>query len=209
MMKILLEDLGKKFNNHWIFKGLNYELESSKSYAILGSNGSGKSTLLKIISGFMTPTAGSVKHFINTDQLDDSSVYRYVSGTAPYTEVYEELNLVESFEFQARFKPMTITKDEFIEKMDLPVKKTINEFSSGMKQKLKLGLTIFSKSPLLMFDEPTNNLDQKARTWFIHNIEEVKSNKLIVVCSNYLKEEYSFCSEMIEIDKFKADVISV
>ncbi|MCH8317767.1 MAG: ATP-binding cassette domain-containing protein, partial [Bacteroidetes bacterium] len=61
-MKIILKNIGKRFNNEWVFRKLNLEFNINNSYAIIGPNGSGKSTLLQIIGGIMSPTEGSITY---------------------------------------------------------------------------------------------------------------------------------------------------
>ena len=203
MIRILVQDLGKKFSRHWIFQGINFAFETGKSYAILGSNGSGKSTFLKLLSGFISPTSGKVNYVLDNESIAQEKMFEYVSAATPYTELYEDLNLLEAYNFQKRFRDMLLTRKEFVDTLELPVDRQIKDFSSGMRQKLKLALALFSKSDILLFDEPSNNLDSSAQSWFIERINEIKDDRLIIVCSNYLKTEYSFCSEFLELDKFK------
>ncbi len=59
-MRIELTGLGKKFNRDWIFKGIDVTIASSDRVAIIGPNGSGKSTLLQVISGVLSPNAGTI-----------------------------------------------------------------------------------------------------------------------------------------------------
>ena len=61
-MKISLENIGKKYNREWIFRGIDLELTTSDSYVVSGGNGSGKSTFLKLISGFQTQSEGVIAY---------------------------------------------------------------------------------------------------------------------------------------------------
>ena len=60
-MKIILNNISKKYNKKYVFKNFSYQFDN-KYYSITGSNGSGKTTLLKIILGYITPQNGSVKY---------------------------------------------------------------------------------------------------------------------------------------------------
>jgi ABC-type multidrug transport system ATPase subunit len=71
--------------------------------------------------------------------------------------------------------------------------KELRNFSSGMKQRARLSLAILSDTPLLLLDEPSTNLDQNGVKWYQNLISEFAKEKLVIVCSNYNKEEYSFC----------------
>ena len=72
MNKISLENLGRRFNRDWIFRGINYQF-TPDCYALLGHNGSGKSTLLHLISGQLTPSEGIVRLEINDHPVSPES----------------------------------------------------------------------------------------------------------------------------------------
>jgi ABC-type multidrug transport system ATPase subunit len=76
--------------------------------------------------------------------------------------------------------------------------KFIKNFSSGMKQRLKLGLAMYSESPILMLDEPTSNLDAENIAWYKQEIVQITQKKLILVASNQA-DEYFFCDEIIRL----------
>jgi ABC-type multidrug transport system ATPase subunit len=80
--------------------------------------------------------------------------------------------------------------------------KYIKNFSSGMKQRLKLALAFFSESPVMLLDEPTSNLDEHGINWYMQNIRSNISNKLILISSNQ-PAEYSFCDKIINLNDFK------
>ena len=81
--------------------------------------------------------------------------------------------------------------------------KLISNFSSGMKQRLKLGLAFFSESSIAFLDEPTSNLDEKGVNWYLENVREILNKKLVFISSNQ-KHEYDFCSELIHIPDHKS-----
>jgi ABC-type multidrug transport system ATPase subunit len=204
-MLINLKNLGKRYNYEWIFRNLTYTLESGNAYAILGHNGSGKSTLLTVISGYNLQSEGSIHYQLHNTSIAPEKVYQHISITAPYLELVEEFTLTELLHFHTRFKPLrgNVTNLELIDKMGLHKarNKFVKDFSSGMKQRLKLGLAIYADSQLLLLDEPTTNLDQEGINWYQEHIEQNKKNRLIVVGSN-IKHEYSFCNQTILITDY-------
>jgi len=104
-MKITLENTGKKYNKEWIFKNINLEFSSTTSTVISGSNGSGKSTLLKVLSGFETPSKGSVIYG-NTKPVSAEKIYQHVAYTSPYISVFEEYTIKELVSFYTNLKPL-------------------------------------------------------------------------------------------------------
>ncbi len=103
-MKIKLSNIGKRFNNQWIFRGIDKTFESGKSYAFLGGNGSGKSTLLQIVSGYSTATEGEMSFEIDGNKMEDSEIFKNISIAAPYLELLEEFTLNETIDFHFKFK---------------------------------------------------------------------------------------------------------
>ena len=83
MLKIRLENIGKRYNQGWVFRGLSCDILCGESMAILGSNGSGKSTLLRMLSGSLTPSQGELSFDLDGEELEEDKIYREVTMAAP------------------------------------------------------------------------------------------------------------------------------
>lgn len=205
-MIITVEHLGKKYNREWIFKKLNYRFETSVPVAITGGNGSGKSTFLQIISGFLPPTEGGIRFEENGKVISNERYFDQLDICSPYLELIEEFTLNEFLKFHFKFKKLRtdMRHESFLQKTYLEdsAQKQIKYFSSGMKQRLKLGLAFFSESPICLLDEPTSNLDAAGIDWYHKNIETIISRKLLIVSSNQI-QEYSFCKDKLNIPDYK------
>jgi ABC-type multidrug transport system ATPase subunit len=201
-MEIILDKVSKRFNQDWLFKDLNYRFCVPLSYAITGPNGSGKTTLLKIISGMMPCTSGKIIYQQSNASVDPDSFYKYISFVAPYMELPEELTLNEFLKFHFGLKP----NSEGLSSRDIAVRaalehalgKPLHTFSSGMKQRVKLALGLFSSTPVLFMDEPTTNLDESGVSWYKDEINRIKSEKLVIISSNQ-SHEYAFCDHLIQL----------
>jgi len=200
-MHIKLQNVGKRFERNWIFRNLSQEFKEGSKYAVLGPNGSGKSTLLRVISGSLTLSEGEINYTYNNSDIKSEEIYSHVSITAPYLDLPEEYSLEEIITFHKTFKKIDLNTKELITKLELDHTKDrlYKHFSSGMKQRVKLGLAIMSQTPLLLLDEPTTALDAKSVQWYQSIIEEFASNKTILVFSNNKEEEYKFCKETLRI----------
>jgi len=205
-MKIIAQKLGKKFRNEWVFRNLNYKFELGESYTFIGANGSGKSTLLQVLSGFMPHSEGLIQyeHQQKTILVDD--YYKHLIVAAPYLELIEDFTLTEIIEFHTKFKPFknNLSITEFIDFIELPKAKNkeVKLFSSGMKQRVKLGLAFWSDCEILMLDEPTSNLDIEASAWYLHNVQEYSKNRILFICSNQAAE-YQFCPNILNMRDYK------
>ncbi len=205
-MKISLTDAGKRFNREWIFRHLTYEFSEGQSYAIIGPNGSGKSTLLQVLSGSMQINEGNGQWAIGNKQIETEDVYNYVSICAPYLEVIEEMTLVEFLEFHQQFKPFlsSVTTLQIIGLLGLEnaMHKQIRNFSSGMKQRVKLAQAIFSDVPLLLLDEPCTSFDAAGYELYNQLINDFCQKRMVIVSSND-HHEYEFCSNKLNITDWK------
>ena len=205
-MKILAENLEKKFRQEYVIKNFNFEFQDHKKYAIVGPNGSGKSTLLQLLSQFSLPTKGSIKYLDNQGNLIENDLaFKQISFAAPYSEIIEEFTISELISFLVGLQnlPSAFNIKAFEEFSELKTNpnKLIKNFSSGMKQKTKLTLAFSTPRPFLFLDEPTTNLDFKSKDWFQRKLEAEK-DKLIVIASNE-ESEIKYCEERIQILDFK------
>lgn len=206
MLKIQVQKAAKRFHYEWIFKNLDLELSSGDSLAITGGNGSGKSTLLKCLSGATPLTQGSIAYQTEEGLLAEEVWFRSLTIAAPYMELPEEFTLLEAIDFHFKFKkplghssPQELVALLGLEKHQ---QKALAQFSSGMKQRVKLGLAIFSEAPLLLLDEPTSNLDKQGIAWYLDTIEQHTKDRITVVCSNETRE-YEFCQNKIRLEDYK------
>lgn len=206
-MKIVLEHISKRFQRHWIFKDVSHSFDASVPVALLGPNGSGKSTLLRVIAGMQSPSLGKVRFYNDSGSLlPADQVFREISFCAPGQEIVEELTLREFFDFHFSFKCALpgLTTEKIIALCGLgsAAAKPIGDYSSGMKQRVKLAQAIFADTPALLLDEPCTNLDQQGVEQYRDWMEQYSKNRLVVVASNDARE-YFFCRETVEIERYK------
>lgn len=206
MIRIQLDNAAKRYQYEWIFRNLSLEIPANSNLAITGSNGSGKSTLLKAIASLNPLTEGSIKYYLEEKEISGEDIYKHLTVSAPYLELPEEFTLLELLKFHFKFKKpiKELSFEKMMEIMYLEnhQNKPINQFSSGMKQRLKLGLCFFSDVSLIILDEPASNLDEKGISWYIDLVAKYGVNKTILICSND-KREYDFCEHMINIEDYK------
>ena len=207
MIKLTLQNTGKRFNKEWIFRSLDLVLNHGDSLAILGANGSGKSTIARVMSGFMIPSEGKVKLEIEGVTVEDNNYYKHLSYVAPYLDLLEEFTLTEMLNFHRKFKPIVNNHSTSILisrlGMEKQANKIIAQFSSGMKQRVKLLLAIMTSVPLTFLDEPTVNLDVQGIDWYRNLLADFTDERIIVVCSNHQNAEHEFCKQTLTVSDFK------
>lgn len=206
MLTIQVEQVGKKYRREWIFRRVDLTLNAGTSYTFVGPNGSGKSTLLQLLTGSLPLTEGKLIYTINGNMLESDDWFRHISLAAPYLELIEELTLDELLIFHQTFKPFktNLTPEMIADRLLLnhARHKEIKYFSSGMKQRVKLGLAFFSDAPVVILDEPTANLDRQGAAWYHEQVQLLSPNQLLLIGSN-IPDEYDFCPNVLDVMQWK------
>lgn len=173
--------------------------------AVAGWNGSGKSTLLRIIAGLAKPSAGQVEMFFKSESIPRQSKRRFVGMVAPALCLYDELTGLENLEFFCRVRGVDCNGNDcldIVDRMGLTehATKMYGDYSSGMKQRLKLAQALLHRPPLLLLDEPGCNLDSKG----IRVVEEIISKQsqlgITVIASNE-KREIDYAGRIINLSE--------
>lgn len=206
-MQIELIKIGKRFNRNWIFKDVDFTFKSGSKTVIKGANGSGKSTLLKIISTAEIPSAGELSFTKNNQSIALTNVYSSLTFIGPYVDLPSEFTLSEICAFHLKFKHFLngLSVDNFTELVQLGAAKNkrYKNFSSGMKQRLKLGLAICSNSSLLLLDEPCSNLDADGRELYKRLLNDFTNDRTVIIASNNDKDEINGIQNSLLIKNFQ------
>lgn len=204
-MTITLDKIGRRFNQEWIFRNIDYRFLPGNKYAVLGPNGSGKSTLLNLILGALSPSEGTIDYDLDK-KVPVDVIYQYMSFAAPYLDLIEEFTLQETIDFHYKFKALYegYSTERVMDLLGLAKSqdKPLKYFSSGMKQRTKLALACCTATPVLILDEPTSNLDKQGVSWYHDIIEKFTPGRLVIIGSNQ-ESEYSFCNHFVQITDFK------
>lgn len=185
-MKIILENIGKSYHKKQIFQAIHCQFESPNRYGISGHNGSGKSTFLKVIAGFTTPNLGSISYELNSQSVAVESIFNHISFAAPYIDIPQDLSFFEllNFHFSIKKRAFYTTNEELNAHFNLPTSIPIIQFSSGMIQRVKLALAFFTKSEILILDEPTETLDEQGFQLYADLLSKFTENRITIIASN-------------------------
>lgn len=193
MFTLKVSGIGKHYGETLLFKNISFQLKRGDALAITGWNGSGKSTLLRIIAGLVKPSSGQVEMFLNGEPISRESRRRFIGMVAPALSLYDELTGLENMEFFSKVRGISCDRSDclnFIDQVGLGghATKACGEYSSGMKQRLKLAQALLHEPPLLLLDEPGSNLDSQG----IEVVEDIVSRQrrtgVCVIASNEKRE---------------------
>jgi ABC-2 type transport system ATP-binding protein len=182
-------------------KSVNLEVERGERIALLGPNGAGKTTLLKLIGGLLLPTQGEI--------AVNNSAARKSVGFVMNEErsFFWRLNGRQNLEFFAALDNLSGTEmqkrvEELIRFVGLEphVEKTVDTYSSGMKQRLALARGLISEPEVLILDEPTRALDPVACEDLNDLIFErlhKGSRKTLLIATHRLEEAMRLCDKVL------------
>jgi len=213
MSKVSLKcsSLEKSFLNKVIFKNLTLDFKEGDSIAVTGRNGSGKSTLLKVLANLIKPNKGKVQIFHNDKEVIPDKVHLYLGMIAPYINLYDELTAYENLEFFFDLKCSSFSSEDKKERIKILLDKInlysrrndeVKNYSSGMKQRIKLAFAIINDPKILLLDEPRTNLDVEGIDIVYKVAEEQVKNGILILATNE-SEDTSLCKRIISIEDYK------
>jgi ABC-type multidrug transport system ATPase subunit len=190
MNRLEVTGLGKKFYRQWIFRGLDFSIETGERVLLHGDNGSGKSTLMRILSGQLTPTEGKLELYIKGKSIDPEDFYRYLSWSGPYMDLYTDLTLTEAIRLHASLRKMVVDARDVPGLLQLEdhANKMLKHFSSGMLHRVKVGLAILTSCELLLLDEATTNMDEANSKLVMDLMAAYLAGRMLVFASNKPEE---------------------
>jgi len=204
---IQAQNLSKLFGRRLIFKDINFNWSEKGIFGISGPNGSGKSTLVKIVAGIISASGGKIIHTNSDVEIIPEKLHNHIGFVSPYLVLYEEFSACENLKIFARIRGIILDEQKVIyyltqfllenRKDDL-----VKTYSSGMKQRLKFIFALMHSPDVLIFDEPTSNLDEEGKKVVNNIVREEGKSKIVVIASNETKD-LELCNEVLLLEKFK------
>jgi Cu-processing system ATP-binding protein len=197
---ISVKNVRKNFGKLWALDGLNLELQSGKSYALIGPNGSGKTTLIKSILGLVIPTSGEI--FVDGQPTLRHWKYREKIGYMPQIGRYpDNMKIGQVIEMIKNIRQSEQKMDEELIQLfglDKMLDKRMHTLSGGTRQKVSAALAFLFNPPILILDEPTAGLDPLAVEHLKEKVHrEKESGKLIIITSHIMSDLDDLTSELV------------
>ena len=176
-----------------MFRDVGFELSTGESIAVTGPNGSGKSTLVMILLGLLEPSQGRVRYASGAARMSTEQFQRRCLLVAPYQNLYDQLTAEENLKFFASLRDLSPTGKElsnYLTKVGLEGRgdDRLEEYSSGMKQRLKLALALVLRPSFLFLDEPSVNLDLAGKQVMRQIVDDLRGESVLVIATNETDE---------------------
>lgn len=196
---ITLQNIAKRFGRVTVLKDINFSIDKSGIFAILGPNGSGKTTILKILLGMTLPQKGEV--FIYNERILNAWKYRKKIGYLPQiTRFPDNLTVNELISMIKDIRNMPANEAHLIHTFGIKpfLNKKLSTLSGGTRQKVNIVLTLMFDTPILILDEPTAGLDPLSLIQLKQRIiKEKQKGKIILITTHILSLVESLADEII------------
>ena len=201
---IEVKNLTKNFSSHISLDNVNIEFKKNEYIALMGPNGAGKTTLIRSILGYYHPNSGEVLINGLNPIKDRVKVLEHISFV-PQLPPPIKLSLNELMQYiQASSNVDKELIMHYANEMKLDITANLNKsffkLSGGMKQKMLIAISLAKKSNIIIYDEPTANLDPKARDDFYRLLEQNEDDKVLLFVTHRLDEIKDIVNRQVYMD---------
>lgn len=209
-MSILVSNLSKYYGDAKAVDDISFEVHSGEILGFLGPNGAGKTTTMRIITCYLSSSAGTVKVEGRDTQTESFEVRKLVGYLPEQNPLYYDMNVMEYLEYSAQLqgvaKPLIPRRlKEMVEVCGLGEMKhkDIGQLSKGYRQRVGLAAAMIHDPRVLILDEPTSGLDPNQIVEIRGLIQNLGKEKTVVLSTHILPEVQATCQRVIIINRGK------
>ena len=207
-MKLIVNEIEKKFEEKEVLKGASFTFEKGKIYGLLGRNGAGKTTLFNCISHEIDFDGGSVSLEENGENRPvnfDMMGYAFSTPVLPeFLTGYEFIKFFLDIHKGKIENPLTVEEYAQMVGLDLPdLDRLLKGYSHGMKNKMQMLCLLISKPPVILLDEPLTSLDVVAAHEMKELLLAMKKDHIIILSTHILQLAQDLCDEIVLLHQEK------
>ena len=201
---VAVERLEKTLGKNRVLRGISFQAQPGEIFGLLGPNGAGKTTTLRLVSTLLSPDGGMVEVLGFDTRKAPEEVRRRIGVVTADIGVYPRLSARENIAYFAQLSevPSLDLKrrvDAVIDRLDIDsfANQRAESLSSGQKQKVAIARAIVHDPPVLMFDEPTSNLDVLAsREVREFMVESKERGKCVIFSTHVMHDAERLCDRI-------------
>jgi len=206
---ISISNLTKRYGKATVVDDFNLTIEQGESVAMWGPNGAGKTTVVRCLLGLVTYDGDITVNGI--DARRRGKAVRSLLGYVPQElSFYDAMKVVDLLDYSAELRRIGPERvDEVIETVGLTdhINKRVSELSGGLKQRLGIASALLPDPPILLLDEPTSNLDARARDHAIGILEGLRhEGRTLIVTSHHIEEVGMLVDRVVAMEQGKITV---
>ncbi len=201
---ITANHLTRRFGPVLAVDDVSFEIGRGEVVGFLGPNGAGKTTTLRILAGFLPATAGSASIAGHDVQRESLEVRRHIGYLAESVPLYGEHRVEEMLDFQGRLHGMSSADrkrriPEVLERVGVLDRRRqlVAHLSRGLRQRVGLATALLPDPDVLILDEPTSGLDPIQRMEVRKLIQDLGSERTVIISSHILPEIEAVCPRVL------------
>jgi ABC-2 type transport system ATP-binding protein len=205
---IEVQGLEKAFGTFLAVRGVSFSAQKGEVLGFLGPNGAGKTTTMRMMTGFLTPTAGTIQiagFDVQAQPVKARKQIGYLPESAP---LYGDMTVAEFLRFVAEVRGFSGSEqarhiDAAIERCFLESvrHRSIETLSKGYRQRTCFAQALLHDPDILLLDEPTDGLDPNQKKVARDMIREMAPDKAIILSTHILEEVEAICDRAIVISE--------
>jgi len=205
---IRVDKLIKNYGSFEAVKSISFDVNDGEILGFLGANGAGKSTTLKVMTGYLSPTAGNV--YVNDFNIIEHpiEIQKSIGYLPELNPLYGDMIVYDILKFTASMRG--ITNEKFNDALDRVVSdctlnsvihKKVSECSKGFKQRIGLASAMIHDPEILILDEPVSGLDPNQIIEIRELIKRIGKEKIVIMSSHILQEIQATVDRIIIINE--------
>jgi len=207
---ITVKNLTKKFNSFRVVDDISFSVEKGEIVGLLGPNGAGKTTTMRMLTGFLSADAGSIKIDKIDIEKDPVTAQKKIGYLPENNPLYKNMQVAEFLELASQLHQ--IKEADKKEALDFAVKavgiekvyyRSIGELSKGYKQRVGIAAALIHRPEIIILDEPTEGLDPNQRAEIRQLIKDLSKEHTIIMSTHVMQEASAVCNRMLIINKGK------
>lgn len=201
---IEVRELGRNYAGLKAVQGVSFEIDHGEIVGLLGHNGAGKTTIMKMLTGYLEPSAGTIR----IDGLDIAEARRAIQRRIGYLPencpLYPEMTVLDYLDYQASLHGLAPPRRarairRAVERTELGAKATaiIGTLSRGYRQRVGVAQAILHEPVILILDEPTNGLDPSQIQHMRGLVRELSADATLIISTHVLQEVEAVCGRVL------------
>lgn len=209
-MGIVIDTLTKKYGEQVAVNGISLQIDKAGVVGFLGPNGAGKSTTMKMLTGYLTPDAGSIRVCGTNVLAEPLAAKRHIGYLPESNALYYDMYVREYLSFTAALylpgetgKQRAARVETALEQVGLrpEAHKKTGQLSKGYKQRVGIAAALLHNPDVLILDEPTSGLDPNQLVEIRALIKTLGQSKTVLLSTHIMQEAEAMCERVIIIHK--------
>lgn len=207
-MSVSVNNLTKIYGDQRALDGISFEAKPGQILGFLGPNGAGKTTTMKILTCYLSQSAGSATVCGHDVEKESLEVRKQVGYLPEHNPLYKDMYVREYLQFAANANKIPSAKSRIEELVDMTglgreAHKQIGALSKGYRQRVGLAQAMLHDPKVLILDEPTSGLDPNQLAEIRGLIKELGKEKTVIFSTHIMQEVQALCDRVIIIDRGK------